>query len=714
MKQTELLQPARHFRFSILVVISLLLLLVACSRNSVDAPATTDPSLRALAKVTFSDSGDGQLQSQMTFHPLPGLEGQDLSRVTGGLEVNPTPTGQGSFTANGVGYDDCDNSAGTRFLYAAYEIRNADTSMNAYNVERTNLTFLAVDNNGTDYGTNAVAELSRPDGSVFPPDDTTAIDFANCLKPTHQTQEANGTLEVVSNGASMQVFNEPELDGLGLVGPNTTIGTITANFPYGYVVSNKNGERTLPASPASGQYDGTVTFAIRAPANVDFPSRFSLWFYVFENSETFVVEDFPEQGTTQAETRADALGATTPIRFLGETSAVDNPTTLLCRTRTAGSSGSPSNDLIEQSSPASCPQSGTFPSTVSSSPMVGTNPSSVTNADLNGDGDLDLVVANADTNNVSVLLNNGDGTFATQVTYTIGTNNMTPVFVASADFDDDGDLDLVTTNRDSNNVAILLNDGNGVFNTVNAYGTGDSTNPVATTTDDVNGDGFPDLVTANSSSGNVSILINDTNGAFPSIANTPSVGSMPSSIVSGYFNDGDRFIDVAVANQSGNSASILLGQGDGSFSNASNSPVALGTNATGPVSIVTGDFNRDNDLDLATANSSSDNVSLLLGSGDGQFTLASSSPITVGTSPQSITSSDLDRDSNLDLVTANNGSENVSVLIGNGDGTFAAAVNYGTGAGPASVTSGDLNDDGSLDLATANSGAASVSVLLQQ
>ncbi len=341
-------------RRAVLLVATLALLLGACSRTNPSAPEVTvpptvdGPALRGLAEVTFSDLSleRDTFSSQVTFHPLPGAEGQALTPVSGGLELGPATSG--SFTYNGsVTTDNCTYTEGTRFLFASYPVRNADTDGTAYTVDRTNLTFLAI-NNGGDYGDNAVAALRDAGGNLFPVD-TTALTFANCLKPTHQTDEdTNGEPQVNANGADMQVFSEAELSGLNIV--NT--GNISNVFPYGYVVRDIGGGRTLGADPPVGQFDGVITFAIRVPnSTTNFPQSFSLWFYVFENDETFVTEDITEQGDGSAETRADALGATTPIRLLGTspTAPTTNPTVRLCQVRTAGPAAAPTGYLVAES-----------------------------------------------------------------------------------------------------------------------------------------------------------------------------------------------------------------------------------------------------------------------------------------------------------------------------------------------------------------------------
>jgi dienelactone hydrolase len=125
--------------------------------------------------------------------------------------------------------------------------------------------------------------------------------------------------------------------------------------------------------------------------------------------------------------------------------------------------------------------------------------------------------------------------------------------------------------------------------------------------------------------------------------------------------------------------------------------------------VAVGDFNRDGQLDLAVANQGSDNVSVLLGNGDGTFRTVVNYSTGPGSFPRSVAVADLNGDGKLDLVVGDSSSNNVGVLLGNGDGTFQAAANYGVGSSPVSVVVGDFNGDGKLDLAVASYG---VSLLL--
>ncbi len=185
---------------------------------------------------------------------------------------------------------------------------------------------------------------------------------------------------------------------------------------------------------------------------------------------------------------------------------------------------------------------------------------------------------------------------------------------------------------------------------------------------------------------------------------TVATGINPTNMALADFNN-DSKTDIAVSNQVSNDVSILLGNGNGTFNPAS--PVPAGS---GPYSIVAGKFNADNNFDLAVANSGSNNVSILLGNGDGTFTAGAS--YFVGAAPISIAAGDINNDTKTDLVVANFGSfffGTVSVLIGNGGGAFGAGTSIRTRTQPSFVKLVNLSPDSTPDLVVANFGSNSVS-----
>jgi FG-GAP-like repeat len=167
---------------------------------------------------------------------------------------------------------------------------------------------------------------------------------------------------------------------------------------------------------------------------------------------------------------------------------------------------------------------------------------------------------------------------------------------------------------------------------------------------------------------------------------------------------------VVVPNPGSNNVTVLLGAGDGSFTAASASPFTVGS---GPDSVAVEDFNGDGNADVAVANAGNNNVTVLLGDGGGGFT-ASASPFAVGTHPVSMAVADFNQDGIADLAVANYGNNNVTVLLGDGSGGFAAASGspFAVGNNPISAAVGDFNGDGIADVAVANSGSNNVTVLL--
>jgi len=335
---------------------------------------------------------------------------------------------------------------------------------------------------------------------------------------------------------------------------------------------------------------------------------------------------------------------------------------------------------------------------------AGSLPTFVAIGDLNGDGKLDLVVANSGGslgNDVSVLLGNGDGTFQPRVNYAVGSP---PYSVAIQDVNADDRPDLATANFSSNTVSLLLGNGDGTFAPAVSYSTGIEPRSIAI--GDFNGDGRPDLATANYMGNNVSVLQNNGNGTFAAAVNY-TVGSNPYSIVIGDVN-ADGYLDLAVANYMGDTISVLRGNGNGTFATAL-SYVA----GNRPRALAIGDVSGDGRPDLVVANEFSNNVSVLLCNINGSF----AAPIncSTGNGPTSVTIADVNADGRPDLATANGGppaGNDVSVLLGNGNGIFAPAVDYNTGGWPSSVAIGDLNGDHKPDLAVANLTNSNVFVLV--
>jgi hypothetical protein len=346
-------------------------------------------------------------------------------------------------------------------------------------------------------------------------------------------------------------------------------------------------------------------------------------------------------------------------------------------------------------------------SAVSFSPATGSpfgslsmmTPVALATGDFNGDTIPDLVTANNGGNNLTTLTGNGTGGF------TVGppiSSQSGPSGVAVADFDGDGDQDLVDSASPDNQLVVLLNNGSGGFPTPGNIFSAGGNNPSSVATGDVNGDGKPDIV-APVLPGNVSVFLGSGTGTFSAASGSPvSIGAYGVSILLADLN-GDGKPDIATSN-SDNTVTILLGSGTGTFTQASGSPFVGGNT---PVKIATGDFNADGKPDLATANRNGNDVSVFLGNGAGQFTAAAGSPFSIGGNvPTGVTVADFNGDGNVDLATSNESDHAVSVLLGDGAGAFTAApgspFSLGGGIFPESVLAGDWNGDGRPDFATSN------------
>ena len=333
-------------------------------------------------------------------------------------------------------------------------------------------------------------------------------------------------------------------------------------------------------------------------------------------------------------------------------------------------------------------------------PTVGKEPSGLASGDFDGDGDEDLAVANQGSDDLSILLGNGQGKFSVIGVVAVGKS---PSSAVAADFNKDNSLDLAVANAGSNTVSILLGDGKGGFQVYGEPAVG--SNPMAIAAGDIDRDGNTDLAVANAGSNNVSILLGKGDGTFKEALNTEKTGESPEGLALGDLN-GDGNPDLAVANLNSNDIAILLGNGDGTFS--------LRVKLSGlshPREVVLEDFNGDGKLDLAVADSDSNTAIIFLGKGDGMVE-EPGLPAEVGESPRALVAGHLNGDANLDLAVANYSGNNISILLGKGDGSFEEQRLFNVGKWPSDIIIGDFNGDANLDLAVANSGEDGVAILL--
>jgi protocatechuate 3,4-dioxygenase beta subunit len=292
-------------------------------------------------------------------------------------------------------------------------------------------------------------------------------------------------------------------------------------------------------------------------------------------------------------------------------------------------------------------------------------------------------------------------TFFSGISPTAGSK---PYAIAMADFNGDNKADLAVVNNGDNSVSILLGNGDGTFTAATSLKI--SSAPAAIVAGDFNADGKADLAVANGSG--ATIFLGAGNGTFGAGTSYSSLGTAVA-IATGDFNN-DGIVDLLIAGSySGGYGALLIGKGDGTFTVSGSGGIYLPAT---PTSVAVADFNGDGNADVA-ATGTDGNLYVALGTGTGSF--GRPAVYAVGTSPQSIAIADLNGDGKLDVVTGSGGGNpgSINVLLGNGDGTFASSKSYTTGGGsPSSITVADANGDGKLDIVAANMSSQSVAILL--
>jgi len=336
---------------------------------------------------------------------------------------------------------------------------------------------------------------------------------------------------------------------------------------------------------------------------------------------------------------------------------------------------------------------------------VGESPNAIVAAHLDQDEILDLVVTNIGTEDVSILLGKGDGSFHAQQTF----NAVRPSLLISADFDGNTVADLAFINGFTDEISIYLGRGDGSFQAGQKFVPSESTADLLAA--HVDADGAIDLVSVDGISNRVYVFPGQGDGTFGA-GRSFAVGERPRAVVSAKIND-DDFMDLVTANCDSNDLSVLYGTSTGTFRGPVSFPVPQD-----PRALVAEDLNSDGLVDLAVTSSNipraGREVAVFLALGDGDFRAFDA--YTVGRDPRSIVAADVSADGILDLITRNigQGSQDLSVLLGNGDGTFQPEMRYLAGSMPTAMVAVDLNADQMTDLAVVNGSSEDVTVLLSQ
>ena len=384
-----------------------------------------------------------------------------------------------------------------------------------------------------------------------------------------------------------------------------------------------------------------------------------------------------------------ATGVTVSGSFTGNGAAVTNVN--LFSLNTGGALAGTTNYTTNYSN---------FSFVLAASPVVGSYPVAVIAADINADGYPDLICANSGVTvgTLSILTNNGAGSFGSNATLTVGFNVGS---VIAADVNGDGKPDLICANSGNNTLTVFTNNGTGIFGSNATLNTGSYPDSVIAT--DVNGDGHLDLVCANQNSYTLTVFTNNGTGGFGSNA-TLNAGNALSSVIAADVN-GDGKPDLVCANNGSSTLVIFTNNGTGIFGSNAALPVV-----SGPLTVAAADVNGDGHVDLFSANNDHHVITVFTNNGSGIFS-SNTTLIVAGYAADSVCAADFNGDGHVDLVCANYNENNLTVFTNNGSGGFGLSATLSTGNSPYSVITADLNGDGAPDLVCVNDGTNTLTVL---
>jgi Flp pilus assembly secretin CpaC len=388
------------------------------------------------------------------------------------------------------------------------------------------------------------------------------------------------------------------------------------------------------------------------------------------------------------------------------------------------------------------PTSTTFPETTFS---VGNNPVALAAGNFSGGTRPDLAVVNQNDNSISILLNQDNGNFTqpSSSPFVLAKNETAPVAIATGIFGNTvvnssgvtvAPAGLVIANSTSNNVTVLLGNGDGTFKEASGSPFAVGINPSAVVVADFDGDGNPDFAVANKGDNTISVFKGDGKGGFTQFStspfglqNTATISEKaPVAMATANFrnarlttsnNTNAAEADLAVVNQTTNNVAILLGSVDNGgnlhFTEATNSPITVGQT---PVGVAAGDLNTDGVADLAVVNQADNTVSILLGSSnaDGTFSAAAGSPLPTATTPAGIVIANFTGGAVPSLAVTNQGQGTLGIYVGLGFGTFSNRLEIATPASPSAIVTATLTSSGLPDVAltalgsTANQGVVTV------
>jgi FG-GAP-like repeat/FG-GAP repeat len=351
---------------------------------------------------------------------------------------------------------------------------------------------------------------------------------------------------------------------------------------------------------------------------------------------------------------------------------------------------------------------------------VGIAPGSVEIADVNGDGKPDIIVANEQSNDVTILLGDGKGGF-TQGKGSPFAAGRAPNDIADSDFNRDGKLDLAFANHEEKYLTVLLSDGQGGFTpaTDSPFAVEVKPHTHGVAAGDLNGDGNLDLVTDSWQTDQVEILFGDGKGSFKTPGSFFAVGKHPYQRVRVADVNGDGKTDIITTNLEGDNVTILLGDGRGGFKPSAGLPFPCGDS---PFNFAVGDVNGDRKLDLVIVNSPSstsdrhgkDGLTVLLGDGAGGFKMMVGSPFTTGKIPNFAALGDVNGDGVADIAVSSPDGNSITLFLMGAQGTVTSSSTTAVSGHPKGLAIRDLNGDGKADIVVTNNGDNTVTVMLSK
>ncbi|MBX2956975.1 MAG: VCBS repeat-containing protein [Cyclobacteriaceae bacterium] len=341
---------------------------------------------------------------------------------------------------------------------------------------------------------------------------------------------------------------------------------------------------------------------------------------------------------------------------------------------------------------------------------VGSNPREMAMADLNNDGHLDLIVTLTDVSTAALFFGNGNGTFQSPVSITTGSGGALTV----GDFSGDGVLDLAFANYSASanaTASVLINNGTGNFPVTDTYflsnpPVGIGSGAVYIADADFNLDGNVDLVSAiDNIPGSLSVLLNNGTLFNPKVE-YPTNDNYPYSVTAADLNN-DMYPDWVIANFFSQTAKVFINNGTGGILSE-----ATYVTGSGSHEVELADLNKDGHLDLIVVNATGNSLSVLLNDGSGGFSPKTDYPAGTGYQPD-VELADIDGDGNIDAVVGSSGTQ-IFIMKGDGVGGFDIPQLFEVGSSPFGIAVGDLDEDGEPDIATVNFGEGTICILLSK